>query len=79
MPGQRWVDVKDAAWWKNAVFYQIFVRSYSDSNGDGIGDLKGLTQKLDYLNDGDPKTTTDLGIGRDLVDADSTFAFLSWL
>lgn len=51
-----------APWWKGAVFYEIFVRSFKDSNGDGIGDLRGLTEKLDYLNDGDPKTTTDLGV-----------------
>lgn len=49
-------------WWDSAVFYEIFVRSFFDSNGDGIGDFKGLTQKIDYLNDGDPNTTTDLGI-----------------
>jgi len=49
-------------WWNNAVFYEIFVRSFYDSNGDGIGDLQGIIQKLDYLNDGDPNTTTDLGI-----------------
>lgn len=36
-------------WWQDAVFYEIFVRSFSDSNGDGIGDFNGLTQKLDYL------------------------------
>ena len=60
--GARWVDVKDSVWWKDAVFYEIFVRSFADSNGDGIGDFNGLTQKLDYLNDGDPKTTTDLGV-----------------
>ncbi|MNO40541.1 Alpha-amylase precursor [compost metagenome] len=47
----------------NGVFYEIFVRSFYDSDGDGIGDFKGLTQKLDYLNDGDPNTTEDLGIG----------------
>lgn len=47
---------------KNRVYYEIFVRSFSDENGDGIGDLKGLTQKLDYLNDGDPKTFSDLGV-----------------
>jgi glycosidase len=49
-------------WWNDAVFYEIFVRSFYDSNGDGIGDLKGLTKKLDYLNDGDPATTSDLGV-----------------
>lgn len=44
------------------VFYEIFVRSFYDSDGDGIGDFKGITAKLDYLNDGDPNTTEDLGI-----------------
>ena len=49
-------------WWNDTVFYEIFVRSFYDSNGDGIGDLNGITEKLDYLNDGDPQTTADLGI-----------------
>lgn len=49
-------------WWKTAVFYEIFVRSFNDSNGDGIGDINGIIEKLDYLNDGDPNTHTDLGI-----------------
>ena len=49
-------------WWTEAVGYEIFVRSFYDSNGDGIGDFNGITAKLDYLNDGDPNTTTDLGI-----------------
>lgn len=52
----------DPLWWEHAVFYEIFVRSFYDSNGDGIGDFNGITQKLDYLNDGDPSTNTDLGI-----------------
>ncbi len=49
-------------WWNDRVFYEIFVRSFQDSNGDGIGDFKGLISRLDYLNDGDPNTNTDLGI-----------------
>lgn len=44
------------------VFYEIFVRSFYDSDGDGIGDLQGVIQKLDYLNDGNPKTKDDLGV-----------------
>jgi len=49
-------------WWDEAVFYEIFVRSFKDSDGDGIGDFQGVIQQLDYLNDGDPNTTDDLGI-----------------
>lgn len=49
-------------WWNDMVFYEVFVRSFYDSNGDGIGDINGLIEKLDYLNDGDPATTTDLGV-----------------
>ena len=49
-------------WWNDTIFYEIFVRSFYDSDGDGIGDLNGLIEKLDYLNDGDPTTTNDLGI-----------------
>ena len=39
-------------WWKSAVIYQIYPRSFYDSNNDGIGDLKGVIEKLDHLNDG---------------------------
>jgi glycosidase len=49
-------------WWDDVVFYEVFVRSFYDSDGDGVGDLSGLIEKLDYLNDGDPATTDDLGI-----------------
>ena len=49
-------------WWNDAVFYEVFVRSFYDNDGNGKGDLAGLTAKLDYLNDGNPATTTDLGI-----------------
>ncbi|WP_408071475.1 alpha-amylase family glycosyl hydrolase [Butyrivibrio sp. JL13D10] len=41
--------------------YEIFVRSFYDSNGDGIGDLQGVIDKLDYINDGNPQTDDDLG------------------
>lgn len=41
--------------------YEVFVYSFYDGNGDGNGDLKGLTERLDYINDGDPSTDTDLG------------------
>ncbi|MFZ6030399.1 MAG: alpha-amylase family glycosyl hydrolase [Chloroflexota bacterium] len=50
------------SWWNEAVFYEVFVRSFKDSNGDGVGDINGLIEMLDYLNDGDPSTTTDLGV-----------------
>jgi alpha-glucosidase len=36
-------------WWQSAVFYQVYLRSFADSNGDGVGDLRGLIEKLDYL------------------------------
>ncbi len=52
----------DLPWWNDRVFYEIFVRSFYDSDGDGVGDLRGIIEKLDYLNDGDPSTATDLGV-----------------
>ena len=42
---------QDALWYKDAVIYQVHVRTFYDSNGDGIGDFRGLAQKLDYLQD----------------------------
>src|SRR5437762_3268473 len=47
----------------NRLVYQIFVRSFADSNGDGTGDLRGIMQRLDYLNDGKPETDSDLEVG----------------
>lgn len=49
-------------WWNDRVFYEVFIRSFQDSDGDGIGDIQGLIDRLDYLNDGDPGTSDDLGV-----------------
>jgi len=43
--------MNDLKWWQKAVFYQIYPRSFADGNGDGIGDFKGIIEKLDYLED----------------------------
>lgn len=50
-----------AAWVPGATCYEVFVRSFKDSNGDGVGDLNGLISALDYINDGNPKSTRSLG------------------
>jgi alpha-amylase len=47
-------NIEQSPWWEKAVFYEIFVRSFYDSNGDGVGDFTGITEKLDYL--------TELGV-----------------
>lgn len=44
-------DINKELWWKNAVIYQVYPRSFQDSNGDGIGDLNGIIKRLDYLED----------------------------
>jgi alpha-glucosidase len=44
-------NADEAAWWKRAVIYQIYPRSFQDTNGDGVGDLRGVMQRLDYLAD----------------------------
>ncbi|MFZ1159958.1 MAG: alpha-glucosidase [Candidatus Sulfotelmatobacter sp.] len=44
-------DAEGHPWWQHAVFYELYPRSFADSNNDGVGDLKGITSKLDYLRD----------------------------
>jgi alpha-glucosidase len=57
VPANSKVEVKAATaasegdWWKNAVIYEVYPRSFQDTNGDGIGDLNGITERLDYLKD----------------------------
>jgi alpha-amylase len=51
----------DTTWRRGGTCYEIFVRSFYDSDGDGIGDFAGLTQKLDYINDGNPRSMKSLG------------------
>ncbi len=48
-----------SSWWQTGVIYQVYPRSFKDSNGDGVGDLQGVIDQLDYLNDG---TSDSLGI-----------------
>ena len=43
------MDSVDDRWYKDAVLYEVSVRTFADGNGDGIGDFRGLTQRLDYL------------------------------
>ncbi|MGB5596611.1 MAG: alpha-amylase family glycosyl hydrolase, partial [Crocosphaera sp.] len=56
------VKFNSEKWWETAVIYQIYPLTFADSNGDGIGDLQGIIEKLDYLNDGNADSETSLGI-----------------
>lgn len=56
------VSPPERPWYERAVMYEIFVRSFQDSNGDGKGDLQGVIDRLDYLNDGVPNSGDDLEV-----------------
>ena len=62
LPATSTANPSSKTWWVDTVFYEIFVRSFYDSDGDGIGDFNGIIAKLDYLNDGDLSTDSDLGV-----------------
>ena len=51
LTGPEPAPVSEMEWWRHAVFYEIFVRSFYDTDNDGIGDFNGVTAKLDYLQD----------------------------
>lgn len=62
--GPSSVAAEELPWWKDAggPAYQVLVYSFADSDGDGYGDIRGITETLDYLNDGNPQTNKDLGV-----------------
>ena len=47
--GLTWCQYDDPTWFKRAVFYEVLLRSFKDSDADGVGDFRGLREKLDYL------------------------------
>ncbi|NBD33298.1 MAG: alpha-glucosidase, partial [Cyanobacteria bacterium] len=56
---------REAEWWQDSVIYQIYPLTFADQNGDGIGDLQGIIQRLDYLNNG--KADQENGLGIDAI------------
>jgi alpha-amylase len=61
LSGQAAASAELPAWRQSGTCYQVFVRSFFDSSGDGVGDLRGLIERLDYINDGDRSSQRDLG------------------
>ncbi len=59
---EPWFAGAERAEGNSRVFYEIFVGSFSDSDGDGTGDLRGILERMDYLNDGDPASGQSLGV-----------------
>ena len=63
---------------RGGVFYEIFVRSFADGNGDGVGDLKGITAKLDYLNELGINDETAAFVEVTAIDKDQSL-YINWL
>lgn len=59
---KQFTNGNSPTWWQTGVIYQIYPLTFADANGDGIGDLRGIIERLDYLNDGNPESDTSLGI-----------------
>lgn len=57
------ISPNTSGWWREITAYEVFIRSFADSNGDGVSDLPGLTARLDHLNDGVPGVGPDLEVG----------------
>jgi alpha-glucosidase len=55
-------DVSFPPWWKTGVIYQVYPLTFADGDGDGVGDLRGIIDRLDYLNDGQPDSAISLGV-----------------
>ncbi len=53
---------QELSWWERGVVYQIYPRSFKDTTGNGVGDLQGVIEELDYLNDGSPDPASSLGV-----------------
>ena len=56
------VEPTSQHWWDAGGLYQIYPLTFAEGNGDGTGDLRGITDRLDYLDDGNPDSPTSLGI-----------------
>lgn len=54
--------LKSTSWWQESIIYQIYPLTFADGNGDGTGDLRGIIDRLDYLNDGQTESKTSIGV-----------------
>ena len=59
---EKMAESASPKWWEEGILYQIYPLTFADGNGDGTGDLRGIIDRLDYLNDGHPDSSTCLGV-----------------